>query len=134
MNYGKKDEDADTGLVRVDRTQVFQEGQAPRAQPQIGAPYEAHMLMMPDNSATVQQLAHTAPKMSNSPDEDRPPPLHRREVPYKRSHHSLLRHLEALPEQRCQLATDGPPCHQGAGPLRRGHHHGDQHNYEGHWW
>lgn len=28
MNYGKKDEDADTGLVRVDRTQVFQEGQA----------------------------------------------------------------------------------------------------------
>lgn len=30
MNYGKKDEDADTGLVRVDRTQVFQEGQAAR--------------------------------------------------------------------------------------------------------
>lgn len=27
MNYGKKDEDADTGLVRVDRTQVFQEGE-----------------------------------------------------------------------------------------------------------
>ncbi|PSS03240.1 coatomer subunit gamma [Coniella lustricola] len=25
MNYGKKDEDADSGLVRVDRTQVFQE-------------------------------------------------------------------------------------------------------------
>ncbi|KAK7715341.1 coatomer subunit gamma [Diaporthe eres] len=25
MNYGKKDEDADTGLVKVDRTQVFQE-------------------------------------------------------------------------------------------------------------
>lgn len=30
MNYGKKDEDADTGLVKVDRTQVFQEGQAAR--------------------------------------------------------------------------------------------------------
>jgi hypothetical protein len=27
MNYGKKDEDADTGLVKVDRTQVFQEGE-----------------------------------------------------------------------------------------------------------
>lgn len=26
MNYGKKDEDADTGLVKIDRTQVFQEG------------------------------------------------------------------------------------------------------------
>lgn len=29
MNYGKKDEDADTGLVKVDRTQVFQEGKLP---------------------------------------------------------------------------------------------------------
>jgi hypothetical protein len=27
MNYGKKDEDADSGLVKVDRTQVFQEGE-----------------------------------------------------------------------------------------------------------
>lgn len=27
MNYGKKDEDADTGLVKIDRTQVFQEGE-----------------------------------------------------------------------------------------------------------
>lgn len=26
MSYGKKDEDADTGLVKIDRTQVFQEG------------------------------------------------------------------------------------------------------------
>jgi len=27
MSYGKKDEDADLGLVKVDRTQVFQEGE-----------------------------------------------------------------------------------------------------------
>jgi coatomer subunit gamma len=27
MSYGKKDEDADIGLVKVDRTQVFQEGE-----------------------------------------------------------------------------------------------------------
>jgi hypothetical protein len=27
MSYGKKDEDADVGLVKVDRTQVFQEGE-----------------------------------------------------------------------------------------------------------
>lgn len=26
MSYGKKDEDADLGLVKVDRVQVFQEG------------------------------------------------------------------------------------------------------------
>ena len=30
MNYGKKDEDADSGLVKVDRTQVFQEGKSPQ--------------------------------------------------------------------------------------------------------
>lgn len=30
MSYGKKDEDSDFGLVKVDRTQVFQEGK-PRA-------------------------------------------------------------------------------------------------------
>jgi len=36
MNYGKKDEDADTGLVKVDRTQVFQEGEpAHKIQPNI---------------------------------------------------------------------------------------------------
>lgn len=29
MSYGKKDEDADLGLVKVDRTQVFQEGPSP---------------------------------------------------------------------------------------------------------
>jgi hypothetical protein len=29
MSYGKKDEDADLGLVKVDRTQVFQEGTLP---------------------------------------------------------------------------------------------------------
>lgn len=26
MSYGKKDEDADQGIVKVDRTAVFQEG------------------------------------------------------------------------------------------------------------
>jgi hypothetical protein len=32
MSYGKKDEDADSALVKIDRTQVFQEGkQAPAA-------------------------------------------------------------------------------------------------------
>jgi hypothetical protein len=29
MNYGKKDEDAETGVLKVDRTQVFQEGELP---------------------------------------------------------------------------------------------------------
>jgi coatomer protein complex subunit gamma len=29
MSYGKKDEDADSALVKIDRTQVFQEGEPP---------------------------------------------------------------------------------------------------------
>lgn len=32
MSYGKKDEDADLGLVKVDRSQVFQEGMVQREQ------------------------------------------------------------------------------------------------------
>lgn len=35
MNYGKKDEDADTGLVKIDRTQVFQEGELPPPFPMV---------------------------------------------------------------------------------------------------
>ena len=33
MSYGKKDDDADTGLIKVDRTQVFQEGELPQNTP-----------------------------------------------------------------------------------------------------
>ena len=33
MNYGKKDEDAELGLIKVDRTQVFQEGELPIVSP-----------------------------------------------------------------------------------------------------
>lgn len=35
MNYGKKDDDADTALVKVDRTQVFQEGELPQNGPAL---------------------------------------------------------------------------------------------------
>ena len=30
MSYGKKDEDADQAIVKVDRTSVFQEGTLPK--------------------------------------------------------------------------------------------------------
>ena len=36
MNYGKKDEDADTGLVKIDRTQVYQEGEQTRIRRSAG--------------------------------------------------------------------------------------------------
>jgi hypothetical protein len=43
MSYGKKDEDADTGLVKIDRTQVFQEGEQQACNPRL------IVLRMPSN-------------------------------------------------------------------------------------
>jgi len=43
MSYGKKDEDADLGLVKVDRTQVFQEGALPRINPSYASLYPNHV-------------------------------------------------------------------------------------------
>lgn len=37
MSYGKRDEDADLGLVKVDRTQVFQEGEHAAMAPSLSA-------------------------------------------------------------------------------------------------
>lgn len=110
MSYGKKDEDAELGLVKVDRTQVFQEGEQARM------PLNPHNQLMAD-SPTLQQLPDPTATMPYPPDQDRPSPLHGGEVPSERSHDPLLRNLEAFPEQGCQSTTDGPPCHQGAGQL-----------------
>jgi hypothetical protein len=44
MSYGKKDEDGDTAIMKVDRTSVFQEGA------QIISPFK--LLLIPD-SATL---------------------------------------------------------------------------------
>lgn len=63
--------------------------------------------------------------MPDTPHKDRAPPLHRGEVPDERSNLPLLRHLEAIPEQRCQPPPNGPPRHQGARQLCRGHNYGD---------
>ena len=60
-------------------------------------PFPLKLQLMP-GSTTVQLLSHTAPKMSSTPHQDRPPPLHRRTLPHKWSHYPLLRNLEALPE------------------------------------
>lgn len=35
MSYGKKDEDADSALVKIDRTQVFQEGEQDKGTPDL---------------------------------------------------------------------------------------------------
>jgi hypothetical protein len=117
MSYGKKDEDADLGLVKVDRTQVFQEGESatiPHSTLRLIG--EVSHVLTVAGSTIVQQFANPAKKMPYPPDQDCAAALYGREVSDERSHDSVLRHLEALPEQRCQLATDGPPCYQGAVP------------------
>jgi hypothetical protein len=99
MSYGKKDEDADSGLVKIDRTQVFQEGEQRRNSPLV-CRREQQLIAAKSavRSSTLQQLAHPTAKMPCPSHKDRPPPLHGREVPDHGSHHPLLRHLEALPE------------------------------------
>lgn len=78
MNYGKKDEDADTGLVKVDRTQVFQEGELrTEIQPYISPlSFSKGKLNSVTTSTTVQQLPDPAAKMPHPPHQDRPPPVH----------------------------------------------------------
>jgi len=42
MSYGKKDEDADSALVKIDRTQVFQEGKPDEVPPtRVSSSYSA---------------------------------------------------------------------------------------------
>lgn len=53
MSYGKKDEDADTSLVKVDRTQVFQEGEQLRAP----LPCPSHLAVL---TLVVQRVCSTA--------------------------------------------------------------------------
>lgn len=54
MSYGKKDEDADSGLVKIDRTQVFQEGECSAHKP-------AHL------DAYIHKHTHAQPTMSLRP-------------------------------------------------------------------
>jgi hypothetical protein len=123
MSYVKKDEDADQGMIKVDRTSVFQEGMGSnRSDP----PKLKH------NSPAIQHISCIPSKMSNSLDEDRSPPLHRREVPYERSHLPIFRHLQAFPEQRCFVTADGVSDYQRACKYGRRCDHGNEQYNEGH--
>ncbi len=85
MSYGKKDDDADSGLIKVDRTQVFQEGELPQKPGQIDSNEAGWAATLTEHtrSTVVQQLADSASKMSNPPDQDCPPAVYRREIPHQ---------------------------------------------------
>jgi len=97
MSYGKKDEDADLGLVKVDRTQVFQEGEHQFSAPQLGV-YCPLTYWCQWNSPTLQQLSDPAAKMPDSPHQDCAPPVYGRKVPDERGDNPLLWNFEAVPE------------------------------------
>ena len=98
MSYSKKDEDADQAIVKVDRTAVFQEGKP--------SPLTVPPTTDRAKSTLVQLFTHLTSKMSHTAHKDRLTPVHRGELPPKRSDGSLLRHLEALSEQRSFATTD----------------------------
>lgn len=112
--------------MRVDRTSVFQEGRHNPPQPPS--------TQLISNSTIVQFLPNTTSEMSSTPYQDCPPTLHWRTIPHERSHNPFLWHLEALPEQRCLPAPDGPPHYQGACSLGGGYYYGHKYNHEGYWW
>lgn len=97
MSYVKKDEDADQVMIKLDRTTVFQDGRRSLS-PEPELPSPSPILTTSSHSEIVQFFAYIASKMPYPPDQDRRPPVHRREVPDERGHDTLLRHLQALPE------------------------------------
>ena len=70
MSYGKKDEDADQAIVKVDRTSVFQEGKI-RSVPAVIAFTDCLVF-----STTFQFFTYISTKMSNTPYQDCSSPLH----------------------------------------------------------
>lgn len=70
MSYGKKDEDGEGAVLKVDRTAVFQEGRTTPA-----AAHRADILTC-NCSSIVQLLANLSSKMSYTTYKDRPPPFH----------------------------------------------------------
>jgi len=124
MSYGKKDEDADQAIVKVDRTAVFQEGKAYE-------PIVAHQRLTNIPSPFIQLLSHISTKMSNPPYQDSSPPLHWGELSTQRSYGSLLRHLEAIPEQGPVAPPDDVSHIQRAGKFCVGCDHDDAEYHEG---
>lgn len=82
------------------RTWAWSRWTAPRSSKKVRlySPCPTNTELTKPDSSTIQQLSNPASKMSDPTHQDRPPPLYRREVSHERSHHSLLRHLKAVPE------------------------------------
>jgi hypothetical protein len=69
MSYGKKDEDADLGLVKVDRTQVFQEGTNSPANAASASFSSPHRARWPDDANSEAQQLDCSTARQSSPDD-----------------------------------------------------------------
>ena len=118
MNYGKKDEDADQAIVKVDRTSVFQEGKSETLQVVLAS------TDCPVCSTTLQFFAYFSTKMPHTPYQDRASPFHWGDFPNERSNFSLLRHIEAVPKQGCISTADGILDYKRIGEHCRGRYYG----------
>jgi hypothetical protein len=70
-----------------------------------------------NNSSSLQFISYITKKMSDTPYKNCPPSLHGGEIPYQRSHVTLLWHIETLSEQGPKSTADGISYHQGAGEF-----------------
>lgn len=123
MSYGKKDEDVEGAILKVDRTAVFQEGRSSGQ----------YLCSVDHGSSTVQLLPHIAPKMSDPPYKDRSTSLHGGFISTERGYRFVLWHLQTFPEQRPLSTADDVSCLQGAGELCFGCDYDDTEHHEGHW-
>jgi len=69
MSYGKKDEDVEGSVLKVDRVAVFQEGKDVLSQLKLCV-----LTCLP--SSTFQLFPHLTSEMSSSPHQDRATSLH----------------------------------------------------------
>lgn len=128
MSYGKKDEDADGAVLKVDRTAVFQEGGC--ANRRVYCPFLLTKIAI---SSIVQLLAHLAPKMSHTPHQNRLAAVHRGVLPRERSDGFVLWDFQAVPKQRSCVAADDVSCLQGARKLGIRRHHDDSKHHQRYW-
>ena len=68
MSYGKKDEDADQGIVKVDRTSIYQEGRyytSSQCTPHADLVYSTPLQLVPDITKKMPNTAVRIPPVSS---------------------------------------------------------------------
>lgn len=146
MSYSKKDEDADTALMRVDRSSVFQEGELEHPL-QLKHATNGRQLdcsipplyNLADAGCYLQKLCCSLRKESNG--------QRKKQLPSSSEFRNCSK-IKMPPYGRCMwpyqfffcslyTGTDiekGAPRGQGIGAFGGGYYNVNIYDYEGHWW